>query len=145
MFNSFSENFGLTDGKTYIISRKSPICMEGHIYIDSPTVSRPHAEMKIKNGRIYLRDLNSTNGIYIVENDGLFKFEEGYVNPNQPIVLGNVECTIQNLLAVSGVYSGPQDVYSDPQEKAPDVEDTQLIEIPTHRPFREHKPFKTWM
>jgi len=112
--------------------------MEGHIYIDSPSVSRPHAEMKIKNGRIYLRDLNSTNGIYIVENDGLVRFEEGYVNPNQPIVLGNVECTIQSLLSIAGVYS-------DPKNNTTNFEDTQRIKIPIPKPFKKHTPFKSWM
>jgi pSer/pThr/pTyr-binding forkhead associated (FHA) protein len=138
MGNSLSKDFGLIDGQAYIISRKALISMEGHIYIDSPSVSRPHAEMKIKNGRVYLRDLNSTNGIYVVENDGLARFEEGYVNPNQPIVLGNVECTIQSLLSIAGVYS-------DPKNNTPNFEDTQKIKIPISKPFKKHKPFKTWM
>ncbi len=138
MGNSLSKDFGLIDGQTYIISRKAPICMEGHIYIDSPSVSRPHAEMKIKNGRIYLRNLNSTNGIYIVENDGLVRFEEGYVNPNQPIVLGNVECTIRSLLSIAGVYS-------DPKNNTTNFEDTQRIKIPISKPFKKHTPFKSWM
>ena len=99
MSNSLSKNLGLTEGRTYIISRKGPIFMEGHIYINSPTVSSPHAELKIKNGRVYLRDLDSTNGIYIMESDGLVSFEEGYVKPNQPIVIGNVKCTVYSLLA----------------------------------------------
>ena len=138
MYSGFSEDFGLTDGKTYIISRKTSICLNGHIYIESASISKPHAAMIIKNGRVHLRDLDSTNGIYIVEDGGLLKFEEGYVNPNQPIVLGTVECTIQNLLAVSGVYS-------DPGQKMPDIEDTQKIEVPPHRPFKEHKPFKSFI
>jgi hypothetical protein len=112
--------------------------MEGHIYIDSPSVSRPHAEMKIKNGRVYLRDLNSTNGIYIVENDDMVKFEEGYVNPNQPIVLGNVECTIQSLLSIAGVYS-------DPKNNTTNFEDTQKLKKPIPKPFKKHKPFISWM
>lgn len=86
MNNSLSKDLGLTEGQTYIISRNGPVCMEGHIYINSPTVSRPHAELKIKNGRVYLRDLGSTNGIYIESNEGLVSFEEGYVQPNQPLV-----------------------------------------------------------
>jgi hypothetical protein len=38
---------------------------EGHIYIDSPTVSKRHAEIKITNGKIYRRDLDSTNGTFL--------------------------------------------------------------------------------
>jgi len=107
--------------------------MEDHIYVDSPSVSRPHAAMKIKNGRVNLRDLNSTNGTYIIENDGLVDFEEGYVKPNQPIMIGRVKCTIQSLLAIAGVYS-PQD------DDIPEFENTQKIEVPA-----VHKPFKSWI
>ncbi len=135
MSSSLSKDLGLKDGQTYIISRKGPVSVEGHIYMDSPTISRPHAAMKIKNGRVFLRDLNSTNGVYIVENDVLVKFEEGYVNPNQTIMIGKVPCTINTLIAISGVYSEPK-YGADPEV---DEEDTQKIKIPTH------KPFKSWM
>ena len=107
--------------------------MDGHIYIDSPSVSRPHAAIKIKNGRVHLRDLDSTNGTYIVENDSLVAIQEGYVKPNQPIMIGRVKCTINNLLAIAGVYSAQED-------HTPDFEDTQKIEIPA-----VHKPFKSWL
>ena len=80
MTKSLSEELGLKEGQAYIIGRKGPVRMENHIYINSPTVSRPHAEMKVKNGRVYLRDMDSTNGIYIVENDALVSFKEGYVS-----------------------------------------------------------------
>lgn len=123
MSSSLSKEWGLTDGQSYIISRKGAVCMEGHIYINSPTVSRPHAEMKIKNGRVYLRDLGSTNGIYIVDNDCLIRFEEGYVKPNQPMMIGKVTCTIQSLIAIAGVYS-------DLKDNTLDFDDTQKIEIP---------------
>jgi len=90
---SFSKEFGLIDGQTYIIGRG------GHICIESPAVSKHHAAIIIKNGRIYLRDLNSANGTFLVNNDSLVNFEEGYVKPNQPIVIGNVKCTVFSLLA----------------------------------------------
>jgi len=106
--------------------------MEGHIYINSNTVSRPHAAIKIKNGRVHLRDMDSTNGTYIIEDDGLVRFHEGYVKPNQPIVIGKVECTIHSLLTISGVYSAEED-------ETPEFEETQRIKIPMH------KPFKSWM
>ncbi len=92
MNNSLSMEFGLIDGKTYIIGR------EGHIYINSPSVSKRHAAMRIKNERIYLRDLKSTNGTYLEINDSLVDFEEGYVSPHQIIVIGKVKCTLRGLL-----------------------------------------------
>ena len=94
--------------------------------------------MKVKNGRVYLRDMDSTNGIYIVENDVLVSFQEGYVSPNQPIVIGKVKCTIQSLLSIAGVYS-------DAKNKALKDEDTQQIEAPKELEEPTHKPFKGWM
>ena len=126
MSSCLSKELGLIGGQTYIISRKGLVCMEDHIYINSPTVSRPHAELKIKNGRVYLRDLGSSNGTYIVDNDSLIRFEEGYVKPSQSMIIGRVKCTIQSLIAIAGVYSAPGN-------NTPDFEETQLIEIPIHK------------
>ena len=130
MSSSLSKDLGLTEGQTYIISRKGQVSMEDHIYIDSPSVSRPHATLKIKNGRVYLRDLNSTNGIYVVDNDSLIRFEEGYVKPNQPMMIGRVECTIQNLVTLVGVYSAPEN-------RTPDFDETQVIELPIPKPVEK--------
>ncbi len=138
MSNSLSKDWGLKEGQTYIISRKGLVCMEGHIYINSPTVSSPHAELKIKNGRVYLRDLDSTNGIYIVDNDSLISFEEGYVKPHQSIVIGKVKCTIQSLIAIAGVYSAPEN-------STPDFEETQKIERPIPKPVKKLRPFNNWI
>jgi len=114
------EDFGLTDGHTYIIGREGDVYIEDHIYINSPSVSRRHAAMKIKNGRIYLCDLDSTNGTYWIENDSLVPFKEGYVSPSQPIAIGHVKCTINSLLAIAGVYSASKNTTSS-------LEDTQLM------------------
>ena len=76
--------------------------------------------MKIKNGRIYLCDLDSTNGTYLIEDDCLVPFEEGYVSPAQPIAIGRVTCTINSLLAITGVYSASKNIKSS-------LEDTELI------------------
>ena len=130
MSSSLSKDWGLKDGQTYIISRTGHIFMEDHIYINSPTVSRPHAALKIKNGRVHLRDLNSTNGTYIVDNDSLLSFEEGYVNPGQPLMIGRVTCTIQSLITIAGVYSAPD-------KNTPDFDETQKIEIPIPKPVKK--------
>jgi len=130
MSSSLSKDWGLTEGQTYIISRTGQVSMEGHIYINSPTVSRPHATLKIKNGRMFLRDLDSTNGIYIVDNDSLIKFEEGYVKPSQPMMIGRVTCTIQGLIAIVGVYSAPEN-------NTPDFDETQVIELPIPKPVKK--------
>ncbi|MDH3859478.1 MAG: FHA domain-containing protein [Gammaproteobacteria bacterium] len=116
-----SKEFGLLNGHTYIIGREGTIYIEDHIYINSPSVSRRHAAMKIKNGRIYLRDLDSTNGTYLIENDSLVPFKEGYVSPSQSIVIGEVECTINSLLAIAGVYSASKNNTSDIEETKPSI------------------------
>ena len=119
MSNRLSKDFGLIDGQTYIIGRKGDIYLEDHIYINSPTVSRRHATLKIKNGRVYLRDLNSTNGTYLIENDSLVSFKEGYVSPSQPIAIGGVKCTINSLLAIAGVYSASKNAASNFEDTKP--------------------------
>ena len=130
MSSSFCKDWGLTEGQIYIISRTGDVCMENHIYVNSPTVSRPHASLKIKNERIFLRDMDSTNGIYIVDNDSLISFEEGYVKPNQPMLIGRVKCTIQSLIAIAGVYSAPD-------KNAPNFDETQQIPIPIPEPVKK--------
>jgi len=100
MNNVMSLDISLMEGQTYIIGR------EGHIYIDSPTVSKQHAEISITNGKIYLRDLNSTNGTYLLKNQRRVYFEKGFVNLMQPIILGDQQYTAQGLLArVCGIIA----------------------------------------
>ncbi len=94
-----STEFGLRDGQAYIIGR------EGDIQIDSPTVSKLHAEMIIKNRRVYLRDLKSTNGIFLVLGERLVRLKEGYVSHDQLLMIGKVKCTLRSLLSANFVIS----------------------------------------
>ena len=80
-----STEFGLRDGQAYIIGR------EGDIAIDSPTVSKQHAEMIVKNRRVYLRDLKSKNGIFMVIDKRLVRLKEGYVSHDQPLMIGKIK------------------------------------------------------
>jgi pSer/pThr/pTyr-binding forkhead associated (FHA) protein len=92
-----------TENRTYIIGR------EGHIYINDATVSKQHAEIQVINGEVYLRDLNSTNGTYLIKNNRLVPFHEGYVQINQPIVLGNRQYTVKSLLEIAGAFAAQFD------------------------------------
>ena len=94
-----NEDLKRIESRTYVIGR------EGHIYINDPTVSKQHAEIQVVNGEIYLRDLESTNGTYLVKNQRLVPFKEGYVQVNQAIVLGNRHYTIQQLLEIAGAFA----------------------------------------
>jgi hypothetical protein len=118
MNKNLSVDFGLINGQTYTIGRRGDICL------DSPAVSKLHAAIIIKNDRIYLRDLNSTNGTYLVNNDSLVDFEEGYVTPNRPIAIGNVRCTIYSLLAFISINS-------DVKSHSSHFEDTTKHLVPT--------------
>jgi pSer/pThr/pTyr-binding forkhead associated (FHA) protein len=91
-------NLELIEGRTFILGR------EGHIYIDSPTASKHHAEIRIENGKVILRDLKSTNGTFLLKNETLVPFQEGVVNPKQPIVIGRHCYVIQDLLAIASDF-----------------------------------------
>ena len=93
----------LMEGRSFILGR------EGHIYIDSPTASKHHAEITIRDGRIYLRDLKSTNGTFLIKNKTLVEFDEGYVNPAQSIVIGKKVYVIEDLLAIAGDFVAVDD------------------------------------
>lgn len=94
-----NEELKRIESRTYVIGR------EGHIYINDPTVSKQHAEIQVINGEIYLRDLGSTNGTYLVKNQRLVAFKEGYVQIHQAVVLGNRHYTIQQLLEIAGAFA----------------------------------------
>ena len=96
-------SIGLMEGRSFVVGR------EGHIYINSPSASKRHAEIRIIDGRVYLRDLNSTNGTYLLKNKGLVYFEKGFVNPLQPIVIGDQIHTIDSLLAIASEYVAVDD------------------------------------
>jgi len=87
------------ESRTYIIGR------EGHIVLEDRTVSKRHAEIQIIHGEIYLRDLGSTNGVFLIKNNRLVRFHEGYVQLHQPIVIGQRQYTIRNLLLKAGAIA----------------------------------------
>jgi pSer/pThr/pTyr-binding forkhead associated (FHA) protein len=86
-------NIELLEGRSYILGR------QGHIYLDSPTASKQHAEISIRDGKVFLRDLNSRNGISVMKNTEKVKFESGLVELNQAIVIGKRTYIIKDLLS----------------------------------------------
>ena len=92
MVNAATGNTKNFDGRTLIVGR------EGHIFLGDDSVSRHHAEISFADGKILLRDLGSTNGIYLVRNNRAVRFRQGYVDPDQPIVIGRHQCTVNSLL-----------------------------------------------
>ena len=96
-------NLEAMEGRTFIIGR------EGHIYIDSATASKHHAEIHIEDGKVFLRDLKSTNGTFLLKNKTLVPFQEGFVHPRQPIVIGKHSYLIQDLLAIASEFVAVDD------------------------------------
>ncbi len=101
-------NLEALEGRVLILGR------DGHIYIDSKTASKHHAEIRIIDGKIRLRDLDSTNGTFLLKNRKLVRFTEGFVNPLQPIVIGNKPYVINDLLKIANEFS------------AGDMDDTEI-------------------
>jgi len=87
------------EGRTFILGR------EGHIYIGDASVSKQHAEIKFIDGRIHIRDLDSTNGIYLIKDNQPVRFQQGFVEPDQTIAIGYQRETVQRLLAIIGVFA----------------------------------------
>lgn len=52
----------LLDGKSYVIGRDSS---SSEFILDDASVSRKHAQIRLKKGKVEIRDLGSTNGTYI--------------------------------------------------------------------------------
>lgn len=81
------------EGRTYILGR------QGHIYLDSPVASKQHAEISIQGGKIFLRDLNSRNGTFLMKNGKPVKFDSGHVELSEVMVIGKRTYIIKDLLA----------------------------------------------
>ena len=88
-------NLEALEGRSFILGR------QGHILLSSKAVGRQHGEITILDGKIYLRDLGSRNGIYTLKGKKMVKFEEGYVSMLQRIYIGNERYMIQDLLAIA--------------------------------------------
>ena len=96
--NAPAEKVNILSGRSLIVGR------EGHIFLGDDSVSRHHAEISFVDGKIHLRDLGSTNGVYLVRNNRAVRFRKGYVDLHQPIVIGRHQCTVHSLLrALSNV------------------------------------------
>ncbi|MCP4331581.1 MAG: FHA domain-containing protein [Gammaproteobacteria bacterium] len=103
MKTNLSLDIELIDGRSFILGR------EGHIYVDSPTASKLHAEISIDEGKVYLRDLGSTNGTFLLKDKRRVRFEAGYVGLHQPIVIGKRIYVIRDLLSIANDFAAVDD------------------------------------
>lgn len=96
-------NLDELEGRSFILGR------QGHILITSKAASRQHAEILIRKGKIYLRDLNSKNGIFVKKGDKLIRFKAGGVSLLQRIVIGDDTYMIRDLLAIASQFVSNDD------------------------------------
>ena len=89
---------GFAEGKPLTIGR------DGQVRINDTSLSRGHVEIRFVDGRLRLRDLGSTNGTYLIEDNKPVRISESYVLPGQRVVLGKTIYTITTLLAMAGIF-----------------------------------------
>ena len=83
------------EGRSFILGR------QGHILITSAAAGRHHAEIKVHNGKIYLRDLNSKNGVFLKKDGKLYRFNKGYVSLLNRIVIADESYLVRDLLTIA--------------------------------------------
>ncbi|MCW9014089.1 MAG: FHA domain-containing protein [Gammaproteobacteria bacterium] len=81
------------ENRTYIIGR------QGHIRLFDKTTSSKHAELVILDNALYLTDLDSTNGTFLMEQGRRKRFSEGYIDMNQTLAFGEHVCSVRELVA----------------------------------------------
>lgn len=84
---------------TYLIGRRTE---GGHVdclVIDNPSVSERHAELVVLGGSFHLTDLDSHNGTWRVDNSGARRLASGYVEPDERLRFGVVECSLEELFS----------------------------------------------
>ena len=91
-------NLAELEGRSFILGR------QGHILITSSAASRQHAEIIIRKGKIYLRDLGSKNGLYLKKGGKRVRFRAGNVSLLTRIAIGEDVYMIQDLLAIASRF-----------------------------------------
>jgi hypothetical protein len=97
--NKPNVNLEIIEGRSFVIGR------EGHIYIDSSTASKQHAVIRVIDGKVHLRDLDSTNGTYLVKDRAWVRFDRGFVDPRQYVAIGGKIHRVMDLLAVANDFA----------------------------------------
>lgn len=83
----------MMEERSYTIGRK------GQIQVLHKTTSAEHAKLVVKKDKLYLTDLNSTNGTYLIEDGKRIRFDEGYIRLSQLLSFGNHVCSVRELMA----------------------------------------------
>lgn len=84
---------------TYLIGRRVEGGHTGCLVIDNPTVSERHAELVVMGGTFHLTDLDSHNGTWRTGGRGDRRLVSGYVEPDERLRFGVVECSLEELFS----------------------------------------------
>ncbi len=96
-------NLDELEGRSFTLGR------QGHILINATAASRQHAEIIVRKGKVYLRDMGSKNGIYLKKDGKLVKFKAGSVSLLQRIVICDETYMIGDLLAIASRFVSVDD------------------------------------
>jgi hypothetical protein len=96
-------NLDELEGRSFTLGR------QGHILINATAASRQHAEIIVRKGKIYLRDMGSKNGIYLKKGGKLVRFKAGSVSLLQRIVICDETYMIRDLLAIASKFISADD------------------------------------
>ena len=88
-------NFQIDPDATAI--RSFVVGRDGHILLNDESVSREHAEITFTNSKIRLRDLNSTNGVFLLNGKKTRRIRDEIIDANQKFLLGKKLCTVNRL------------------------------------------------
>ena len=69
-----------------------------YVGLHDPRVSRRHAEIYVLGERIYLRDLGSKNGTFVLERGRVHRITEAYVRRQQIVSFGGHLQRVANLI-----------------------------------------------
>lgn len=93
---AFEEPYHLVVGERIIPLTSTPISLgrslDNDVIIEAPTVSRRHAQIAHRHGRLVLRDLNSRYGTFV---NGHRVLEECILRPGDVIALGDVTLRLE--------------------------------------------------
>ena len=80
----------------------------GHyIGLRDPRVSRRHAEIYVLGRRIFVRDLDSKNGTFVIDGEHRERITEGFVEPRQFVSFGGCRRRVASLLRAQNGRAKP--------------------------------------
>ncbi|MEM9941996.1 MAG: FHA domain-containing protein [Planctomycetota bacterium] len=133
------------DAKSAEVNLKLPTIIgrgrEAGLTVPHALVSRRHAELFEKEGRLVVKDLGSLNGTFVNKNK---INEEVFLEPNQLLTLGNITFRAVYEIQAQSPHSNPvqtvSDSLSDTTEDKIDFTETIPIEVENRNEPDDHPP-----